>query len=112
MIEKDWNASFVGHIYSTDTSMGQLKPGATYIYESPDGGGTTYAREVGTTDRVMIGQTHKARSLHDQLMEDQLWGNIRRKAKTHEGLREELERVIIFYKLLEEQQPEVMWHPV
>lgn len=95
-----------------DTSMGQLKPGATYIYESPDGGETTYAREVGTNERIMIGQSYKARSMMDQIREDKLWGEIRRKAQTHEGLREELERVIIYYKLLEEQTEEVMWHPV
>ena len=95
-----------------DIHMGQLKPGATYIYESPDGGETTYAREVGTNERVMIGQTYKARSKWEQIQEDKLWGEIRRKAQTHEGLREELERVIIFYKLLEEQREEIMWHPV
>lgn len=34
-----------------------------------------------------------------QLREDQLWGNIRRCAKTDAELNEELERVIIFYRL-------------
>ena len=93
--------------------MGQLKPGATYIYESPDGGETTYAREVGTTDRVMIGQTYKARSTYEQLQEDKLWGEIRRRARTHPGLAAELERVIMFYKLLDDgRNNEVMYHPV
>ena len=91
--------------------MGQLKPGATYIYESPDGGETTYAREVGTNERIMIGQSYKARSKWDQIKEDKLWGEIRRKAQTHPGLAEELERVIVYYKLLE-QNEEIMWHPV
>jgi hypothetical protein len=91
--------------------MGQLKPGATYIYESPDGGQTTYAREVGTNERVMIGQSYSASSKWDQIQEDKLWGNIRRKAKSHPGLQEELDRVIMFYKLLEDND-EVMWHPV
>jgi hypothetical protein len=94
-----------------DTSMGQLKPGATYVYESPDGGQTTYAREVGTNERVMIGQSYTARSKWDEIQEDKLWGNIRRKAKTHPGLQEELDRVIMFYRLLEDSN-EVMWHPV
>lgn len=92
--------------------MGQLKPGATYIYESPDGGETTYAREAGTTERVLVGQTYKARSKIDQIREDQLWGNIRRKAQTHPGLQAELERVIMFYNLIKEQEPPIMWHPV
>jgi hypothetical protein len=93
--------------------MGQLKPGATYIYESPDGGETTYAREAGTTDRIMIGQTYKARSKIDQIREDQLWGEIRRKAQTHPGMQAELERVIMFYNLIkDDNNPPVMWHPV
>jgi hypothetical protein len=93
--------------------MGQLKPGATYIYESPDGGQTTYAREVGTNERVMIGQSYTARSKWDEIQEDKLWGNIRRKAKSHPGLQEELDRVIMFYRLLEEQEPYTpMYHPV
>lgn len=110
-IEKDLNDSCVGHTHSMDTSMGQLKPGATYIYESPDGGETTYAREIGTTDRVMIGQSHRAQSMREQIQEDKLWGEIRRKAKTHPGLQAELERVIMFYTLLQ-QKDEIMWHPV
>jgi hypothetical protein len=83
-----------------DTLMGQLKPGATYIYERV--GDEVYAREAGTTDRLLVGETYKARSKWDQIREDKLWGEIRRKAKTHPGLAAELERVIIFYKLLEE----------
>jgi hypothetical protein len=83
-----------------DTLMGQLKPGATYIYERV--GDEVYAREAGTTDRLLIGETYKARSKLDQILEDKLWGEIRRKAKSHPGLAAELERVIIFYKLLEE----------
>jgi hypothetical protein len=93
--------------------MGQLKPGATYIYESPDGGETTYAREAGTTDRIMIGQSYKARSKIDQIREDKLWGEIRRKAQTHPGMQAELERVIMFYNLIkDDNNPPVMWHPV
>lgn len=92
--------------------MGQLKPGATYIYESPDGGETVYARESGSTERTLVGQSYKARSKMDQIREDKLWGEIRRKAQTHEGLREELERVIIYFKLLENHNDELMWHPV
>lgn len=80
--------------------MGQLKPGATYIYERV--GDEVYAREAGTTDRLLVGETYKARSKWEQIQEDKLWGEIRRKAKTHPGLAAELERVIIFYKLLEE----------
>jgi hypothetical protein len=97
--------------------MGQLKPGATYIYER--NGDEVYAREFGETDRTLIGYDYKpdprtgdGRPLRDHVLEDKLWGEIRRRARTHPGLAEELERVIIFYRLLEEDNNNVMYHPV
>ena len=92
--------------------MGSLKPGATYIYESPDGGETVYAREFGETERHLVGYSHKAQSTRDRIQADQLWYDIRRTAQTHEGLQEELERVIIYYQLLKESDNTVMHHPV
>jgi hypothetical protein len=38
-------------------------------------------------------------SLHEQMKEDQLWGNIRRAAKTDPTLQEALERVKVTYYL-------------
>lgn len=96
---------------SVTINMGQLKPGATYIYESPDGGESIYAREAGTSERILVGQSYNAKSKLDKIKEDKLWGEIRRMAEHHEGLRQELERIIVYYRLIEETQ-EVMWHPV
>ena len=79
--------------------MDSLTPGATYIYESPDGGDTVYAREIGKTERVMVGQNAKAKSRIEQIQEDKLWGNIRRMAKTDPGMGELLEQVKIYYYL-------------
>jgi hypothetical protein len=104
-----------------DTSMGSLKPGATYIYER--NGEEVYAREVGETDRTLIGykyemedkpdpRTNDGRPLIEHIREDKLWNEIRRMAQTHEGLQEELERVIIYYQLLKESDNTVMHHPV
>jgi len=105
--------------------MGNLKPGARYIYERSNG--VTYAREFGSdpSTREAIGwdydptkpnfdpRTKDGRPLHDHIMEDQLWGEIRRKAQTHPGLAAELERVIIYYRLLEDNDNNtVMHHPV
>ena len=70
----------------------------TKIYESPDRGNTVYEREFGDTDRKLV-----KRSLHDQLREDQMWGEIRRMARTNPIMQEELERVIILYQLLKEE---------
>lgn len=84
--------------------MGQLKPGATYIYERHNE--TVYAREVGAdpSTRQEIGwkydpRTSDGRPLHDHLMDSKLWGNIHRAAKTNSALHEALERVKILYHL-------------
>jgi len=92
--------------------MGQLKPEATYIYESPDGGETVFARESGTTDRILVGQSYKALSLQDQMMQDKLWGEIRRAAKTNPTLQAELDRVIMLYYLIKDQENNIANHPV
>jgi hypothetical protein len=88
--------------------MGNLKPGATYIYER--NGEEVYAREFGQTDRTLIGykyemegktdpRTNDGRPLREHIKEDQLWGNIRREARTNSALHEALERAIIIYHL-------------
>jgi hypothetical protein len=80
--------------------MGRLKPGASYIYESPDGGLTTYAREAGAPDseRVMIGQSWQAK----ELVEQRLWNDIYTKRNLNPALTEAVEKCIIIYKLSEE----------
>jgi hypothetical protein len=91
--------------------MGQLKPGAKYIYERADG--VTYAREFGAdpSTREAIGwnydpthpnfdpRTSDGRSLHSHIMDSKLWGNIRREAKTNPTLQDALERAILIYHL-------------
>ena len=87
--------------------MGSLTPGVTLIYEKVDG--VTYARESGSnpSTRKEIGRdydprTADGRPLYDHIMEDKLWGEIRRKAKTNPTLHEALERVKILYHLSKE----------
>lgn len=82
--------------------MGTLKPGATYIYEKANG--VTYAREFGAdpSERRIIGwdsRTSDGRSLHDHIMENKLWGEIHRAAKTNQALQHALEQCIIIYNL-------------
>ena len=79
--------------------MGNLKPGAIYIYESPDGGETVYAREAGSTNREMIGQSTKAKSLLEKMQEDKLWGEIRRVAKQDIILQNMLNEVEVYFRL-------------
>lgn len=79
--------------------MGTLTPDVTYIYESPDGGDTVYAREHGKTERVMIGQNTRAKSLMEKLEEDKLWGEIRRMATTDPGMANILDQARVYYQL-------------
>jgi hypothetical protein len=86
--------------------MGSLTPGATYVYER--NGEEIYAREVGKTERTMIGyqyenkidpRTNDGRPLYERIKEDKLWGEIRRAARTNSALQEALERAILIYHL-------------
>ena len=96
--------------------MGSLTPGATYIYERSEG--IIYAREFGKTERQVVGyesgkeydpvsghkidydkRTSDGRPLRDHLMEDKMWGDIRRTAKTNPSLQDALERAIMIYQL-------------
>ena len=80
--------------------MGQLKPGATYIYERV--GNTVFRREPGCTEREVVGYDHRTsdgRPLHDHIMENKLWGEIFRAAKTNPSLQDALDRAIIIYQL-------------
>jgi hypothetical protein len=82
--------------------MGTLKPGATYIYERADG--VVYAREFGKTERQEVGwnydpRTPDGRPLRDHLLEDKLWGEIRREAQTNPALQRALDRAIMIYRL-------------
>ena len=73
----------------------------TKIFESPDGGETVYAREAGSSERTLVSESDKVKSLHDQLQESQLWGNIHRAAKTNPSLQAALDRVKVTYYLTE-----------
>jgi len=84
--------------------MGTLKPGATYVYER--NGGEIYAREIGKTERKLIGydyqpdpRTPDGRPLHKHILEDKMWGEIRRAAKTNPALQKALDRAIMIYRL-------------
>lgn len=73
--------------------MGNLKPGATYIYEKANG--ITYAREVGSLHRVEVGRDFD-RQLEDEL---DLWAHIVATSKTDPALQKALDRAIMIYRL-------------
>lgn len=92
--------------------MGQLRSGATLIYERD--GDMVYAREAGAdpATRIEIGHdydTHEERrdadirvgmkKKRDELIEDQLWFAIRRAARTNPALQDILDHAIMIYQL-------------
>jgi len=94
--------------------MGQLKPGVKLIYERHDN--VVYAREFGSdpSSRQVHGwdynkenpnfdpRTSDGRPLRDHIMEDKMWGEIRREARTNEALHHALEQCILIYNLSKE----------
>lgn len=79
--------------------MGILKSNTKYIYEHADG--VTYAREFGAdpSTRQVIGMTLQKKTLHEELLESQLWGNIKRAAENNLALQKALDQCILLYKL-------------
>ena len=92
-------------------NMGTLKEGVQYIYERDKG--VVYAREFGAdpSTRQVLGwdydkdnptfdpRTSDGRPLLNHIMEDKLWGEIRREAKTNITLQKALDRAIMIYRL-------------
>ena len=96
--------------------MSQLDPDATYVYERANG--VVYARKAGETERIEIGYDYKpdprtsdGRPLHEHMMEDKLWGEIRQAARTNPALQDALERAIVIYELSKQPNP-LFHHPV
>jgi hypothetical protein len=84
--------------------MGQLRPGANYVYERV--GDTVYQREVGVNPatRIEVGhdydpRTQDGRPLREHIQQDRLWGDIRRAARANPALQDILDHAIMVYHL-------------
>lgn len=71
------------------------------IFESPDKGETVYVRQEGSTERSLYVESKNKQSLHEQIMESKIWGNIHDAAKTNPALQAAIERVKVTYYLTE-----------
>lgn len=78
-------------------TVGRLKPGATYIYERA--GGRTYARAMGSSERVLIGEDYdlEVKRRRQELTDE--WMPILEQADTNPALQDALERVKVLYEL-------------
>ncbi len=70
-----------------------------YIYESPDKGGTIYRRKFGKIDRELYRVSDEVSEQLAEIREDELWGEIRRAAKSNKVLQDALERAILIHQL-------------
>lgn len=85
--------------------MGNLKPGATYIYERVDE--TVYAREIGAdpNTRTVVGYSLNTGSnpylenLADNYFLEVEWASILKEAKNNPTLQEAIDRVKVLYHL-------------
>lgn len=79
--------------------MSNLKPGATYIYESPDGGQTVYAREFNSSEKILVGRSYMIDYEEQQQKEDALWRAIRTASADNTALQDAMDHVIMIYNL-------------
>jgi hypothetical protein len=88
--------------------MGNLTPDVSLIYER--NGEEIYAREHGAPiqSRKLVGyqyenkvdpRTPDGRPLYEHIMEDKLWGEIRKAARTNPTLQKALDQCIIIHQL-------------
>jgi hypothetical protein len=87
----------------------QLEPGASYVYERD--GSKVYARKIGETERILIGEDYDLdmRRRITQITEE--WVPILQAAEHNAALQDALERAKIIYELSKTQEP-LFHHPV
>jgi hypothetical protein len=69
------------------------------IYTHNNGDETVYIKDSGDKQHTLANDSPRGFDLRAQLMEDQLWGNIRRAAKKNPTLQRALDEAILLYQL-------------
>lgn len=72
------------------------------IFESPDGGKTVYSRQPGSTVKQLHYESEEVKSMRDKLLEDKMWGEIRRLAQTDPTMKDLADKMIMTYHLLKD----------
>jgi hypothetical protein len=89
--------------------MSQLEPGAAYVYERE--GGRVYARRIGQTERILIGEDFLEDIQARRTALAQEWEPIVYAAEQNPALQEAIDRVKILYALTREETT-IDHHPV
>jgi hypothetical protein len=73
----------------------------SYVYESPDGGGTIYRRRMGENpaQRELITSNHEPRSWHSDLKHTALWHGIHLASAKDPVLKDMLDQIEVYYHL-------------
>jgi len=77
--------------------MGQLKPGATYIYERD--GNRIYAREFGSTQRQIVGYDSNIQETRERRYYMNHINEVLLKCESDLAMRELLEQLFVLYNL-------------
>jgi len=75
------------------------------IYESPDGGDTVYAREVGSDQRTLHSVSPRRKNLMQELAETKFWHQVHRAAEHDAALKQMLDQVKLYYQLKYQDSP-------
>ena len=77
--------------------MGTLKPDTTYIYERVDN--KIYAREVGKTERTIVGYDTEIFKNSNNKQFFSMWNEILIEAEHNPSLQQAIDKVIMLYRL-------------
>ncbi len=94
---------------SVGDEVSQLDPGAAYVYERSDG--RIYARKIGETKRVLIGEEYIADNHYKRSRIAEEWIPIIEAAEHNPALQDALDRAKVVYELSRQQDP-LFHHPV
>lgn len=73
-----------------------------FVYESPDGGHTVYAREVGTLNKTIISVSNVKQRIIEKNHKQNMFMDILELSKTNPALKNALDNLIIIYNLTKE----------
>ena len=90
-------------------NVGRLEPGATYIYERVEG--RVYARKLGETERILIGEEYALDTNRRRMQIADDWVPIVEAAEHNPALQDALDRVKLVYELSKTQDT-IFHHPV